>query len=156
MALVGPIALALWLGGTLLFTVVVAPAAFAVLPSRALAGAVVGRVLPAVFVSGIVAALVMLALDTRLGLRFKMTRRLSVALLAASCAIAQFVVAPRIERLRASIGPALDALAASDPRRIEFGRLHAASVAWLGVGMLAAAAALTLGLMSHSSRPPDS
>jgi len=50
------ILLSAWLGAGVLFATVVAPAAFAVLPSRALAGALVGRVLPVIFVSGIVAA----------------------------------------------------------------------------------------------------
>ena len=40
------------LGAGILFASVVAPAAFAALPSRSLAGALVGRVLPVVFVAG--------------------------------------------------------------------------------------------------------
>jgi len=46
------VALAAWLGAAALFAASVAPAAFAVLPSRSLAGDVVGRVLPVVFWSG--------------------------------------------------------------------------------------------------------
>ena len=51
----------LWLGAALLFIAVVAPAAFAVLPSRALAGLVVGRVLPVLFWSGAVIAVILMA-----------------------------------------------------------------------------------------------
>ena len=47
----------------MLLAAVVAPAAFAVLPSRTLAGALVGRVLPTVFIAGIVVALVSALLD---------------------------------------------------------------------------------------------
>ena len=43
------IALSAWLGAAVIVASVVTPAAFAVLPSRALAGALVGRVLPALF-----------------------------------------------------------------------------------------------------------
>ena len=46
--------LAAWLGAGVLFAAVVAPAAFAVLPSRNLAGALVGRVLPVVLIAGVV------------------------------------------------------------------------------------------------------
>ena len=45
--------LAAWLGATIIVGAVVAPAAFAVLPSRTLAGALVGRVLPPLFWSGV-------------------------------------------------------------------------------------------------------
>jgi len=43
--------LAVWLGAALFFSVAVAPALFAVLPSRTLAGEVVGRLLPGIFYS---------------------------------------------------------------------------------------------------------
>ena len=47
------VGLTLWLGAAILFAAVVAPALFAVLPSRALAGDVVARVLPVILYSGI-------------------------------------------------------------------------------------------------------
>ena len=71
----------------------------------------------------------------------------------AACAVAQFVVAPRIERLRAEIGGPLEALAADDPRRAAFGRLHGISVAWLGVAMIAAVVALIVAGRASSADP---
>lgn len=128
-----------WIGGALLFVAAVAPAAFAALPTRALAGALVGAVLPALFYSGVVVGLVLvlIALATR---RRKVVTSGTVGgvLVALSCAAAQFVVAPRIERVRASIHGPVEALALSDPRRIAFGRLHGASVIWLGVATIGA------------------
>ena len=44
---------AAWIGAALITVAVVAPGAFAVLPSRTMAGAMVGRVLPALFIAGI-------------------------------------------------------------------------------------------------------
>jgi hypothetical protein len=67
----------------------------------------------------------------------------ALALVAAGAA-AQLVVAPRIERVRESVGGAIDALDPSDPRRQAFGRLHGLSVLWMGVGGLAALVALML------------
>ncbi|HEX6053083.1 MAG TPA: DUF4149 domain-containing protein [Gemmatimonadaceae bacterium] len=136
-----------WLGASALFAAVVAPAAFEVLPSRALAGAVVGRVLPVIFVAGIVAALLGIWLDRAAVGRVYRVRRAAFAVMALACAAAQFGVAPRIERVRAEIGGALDALPPGDARRIVFGRLHAISVGWLGLAMVAAGATIVLALL---------
>jgi hypothetical protein len=149
-ALASIVLLAAWLGAALLVTAVVAPAAFAVLPSRTLAGALVGRVLPALFWSGIAVGLAVAALTG--GMPQRIGRTVAALALAGACAAAQLVVAPRIQRLREQIGGALDALDPSDPRRQAFGRLHGLSVAWLGLGVLAALLALILLLRLTSAR----
>lgn len=142
--------LAAWLGAALLVAAVVAPAAFAVLPTRTLAGALVGRVLPALFVSGIVVGL-LTVLSARIGAggpdpgRFPVARTVLGALIVAACVAAQLVIAPRIAAVRARIGPSVEALPPGDERRAAFGRLHGLSVAALGVAMLAGGAALVLG-----------
>jgi hypothetical protein len=141
-ALGSVVLLAAWLGSAVLVAAVVAPAAFAVLPSRTLAGALVGRVLPVLFWSGMVVGVAVALVTWSMPAR---GWRTSAALaLAASCAAAQLVVAPRIERVRIQIGGAVDALDPGDPRRQAFGRLHGMSVAWMGVGMLAALLCLLL------------
>jgi hypothetical protein len=141
-ALASVVLLAAWLGAALLVALAVAPAAFAVLPTRTLAGALVGRVLPVVFWSGMAVGLVVAAIGWSMPNR---VWRTSAALgLVVACAAAQLVVAPRIERVRAQIGGAVDALDPSDPRRLAFGRLHAMSVAWMGVGGIAALVALVI------------
>jgi MFS family permease len=132
--------LLLWLGGAVLFAASVAPSLFATLPTRTLAGAVVGRVLPAIFYSGMLVGLATAVLDWQA--RGEWTWRSGATgglLILVSCAVAQFVVSPRIDRVRESIGGAIEDLAAGDPRRAEFGKLHAVSVGWLGVAMLCAA-----------------
>jgi hypothetical protein len=134
------IAASAWLGAALLFVAVVAPAAFAVLPTRTLAGALVGAVLPALFYAGIVlgAGLALGSVAMRRG-RIVTPGTVGGLVIAISCAAAQFVVAPRIERARASIGGPIESVPSSDPRRVAFGRLHGASVAWLGVAVVGAA-----------------
>ena len=144
----------LWIGAALLVVTTVAPAAFRVLPTRALAGALVGQVLPVVFVSGLVIGLVSFALAAR-GAAKATLRRIGAAGVVAGCGVAQLLIAPRIEALRARIGPNLDVLAVTDPLRVEFGRLHGLSVLSLGVGMLFALLTLvaaTIALRS-ASRP---
>jgi len=138
------ILLSAWLGAAVLVTTVVAPAAFAVLPSRTLAGALVGRVLPVLFIAGLVVALASLSLDSADHGRAIRVRRAMLIVAAVSCAAAQFAVAPRIERVRKEIAGPVEQLSPDDPRRIAFGRLHAASVAWLGVAMVADVTTLIL------------
>ena len=141
-----------WVGAAVLVAAVVAPAAFAVLPTRTLAGALVGRVLPVVFWAGIVVGVAVAALgwsqpDGRAW------RTGAALVLAVACAIAQLGVAPRIAAVRRAAGGEIDLLDLSDPRRQAFGRLHGLSVAWMGVGGLAAlvALALLIRLTSRSS-----
>ena len=150
--------LAAWLGAALLTAAVVAPAAFAVLPTRALAGALVGRVLPAIFLSGAATGgIVAVAEGARRGPGGRRGRAMLVAalLLAAGCLLAQLGISPRIERLRAEAGAPIDKLAVGDPRRVAFGRLHGASVVALGVSMLAGAVALAIGGRAFVPPPHD-
>lgn len=138
------ILLSAWLGAAVLLATVVAPAAFAVLPSRTLAGALVGRVLPVVFIAGLIVALASLWLDSGDRGRAIRVRRAMLVVAAVSCAAAQFAVGPRIERVRKEIAGPVEHLSPDDPRRIAFGRLHAASVVWLGLAMVAAVTTLVL------------
>jgi hypothetical protein len=140
------------MGAALLFVAVVAPAAFLVLPTRTLAGALVGRILPVIFYAGVVIGALIVVLDLA-GRTGSWTRTAAGAVSALACAVAQLVVGARIDRLRAAIGGPLDALSPADPRRIAFGRLHTFSVGWLGIAMLAAIVALTLALRTLNSRP---
>jgi len=143
--------LAVWIGAALLFILVVAPAAFAVLPTRTLAGALVGRVLPVIFYAGVVIGSLIVLLDI-IGRTGAWGRSAAGAVSALACAVAQLVVGTRIDRLRAAISGPLDALAGDDPRRVAFGRLHAISVGWLALAMVAAIIALTLAVRALPPR----
>ena len=147
------VALCVWLGAAALTALVVAPAAFAVLPSRMLAGALVGRVLPVLFWSGLAIGLGVAAAG---GVTPRPLARTAAALLmAVACGIAQLAVAPRIQRIREQIGDgAVDALAPTDPLRQAFGRLHGMSVAWMGVAGIAAIVAVVLCLRLLGTRSP--
>lgn len=129
--------LAAWLGAALYFSVVVTRAAFAVLPSRAMAGALVGQTLPALFDSGILVGVCLVALAMRSSRDIVRTASLvGGAIIAAVSALARFVILERIARLRGSMPTAVDSLAVNDPARRAFGQLHAASVGALGLAML--------------------
>jgi hypothetical protein len=143
--------LAAWLGATIIVGAVVAPAAFAVLPTRTLAGALVGRVLPPLFWSGVAVGLVAAVAARRS--RRTVTFVAALVITAASL-VAQLVIAPRIELVRASADGPIDALARDDARRLAFGRLHGASVALLGLAGIAAAVTLILTARESSAASP--
>ncbi|MCC7053502.1 MAG: DUF4149 domain-containing protein [Gemmatimonadaceae bacterium] len=140
-ALVALVLNAIWGGAGLIVTTTVAPAAFRVLPTRSLAGALVGQVLPVLFIAGIVVGTATVVLTTRRA-QFVALRRLAGAGTLLGCAVAQAVIGPRIAALRERIGPSIEALATTDPLRMEFGRLHGFSVLALGVGMVFALVSL--------------
>ncbi len=144
---------ALWGGGALLAVTTVAPAAFRVLPTRALAGALVGQVLPVLFVAGMGIGVLAMALSPR-GAPRSLLRRLGAAGTIAGCAVAQLVIGPRISALRERIGPSVEALAATDPLRVTFGKLHGLSVLSLGVAMIFALVTLVAAVMAVRETTP--
>ena len=145
--------LGLWLGAAVFFSAAVAPAVFAVLPTRTLAGAVVGRLLPSVFYSGMLIGILVIVLQVLAGGEWNVRgRETAGALMVLACAVAQFVIAPRIERVRAEIAGPLESLSLDDARRIAFGRLHGFSVAWLGLAMIAAAVVVVASARTLQSR----
>ncbi|MGH2898307.1 MAG: DUF4149 domain-containing protein, partial [Solirubrobacteraceae bacterium] len=131
-SLVQVIALTLWLGAAAFLSAVVAPSLFAVLPSRTLAGAVVGLTLPVIYYAGIVVGAAVAGMQVVARGRWSWRGRETLALvMLASCAVAQFVVTPRIARVRTEINGPIESLPLDDARRVAFGRLHGVSVAWL-------------------------
>jgi len=117
----------LWLGGIVFFAAAVAPTLFSTLPSRELAGAVVTRSLAALHWIGIVAGVVFIVCSMLSSAmapqRFATARVVLVALMLALTCASQFGVARRMAELRRDMG-VIDNIAASDPRRVSFNRLH--------------------------------
>lgn len=134
---VSAIVLAAWIGATLYFSVVVTRAAFAVLPTRTMAGALVGETLPILFDTGMLvgAILVCAALLSRSGAARTASLAGGVAIVVVT-ALARFAILTRIARLRSVMPTAIDSLPASDPSRRAFGQLHAMSVGALGLALL--------------------
>jgi hypothetical protein len=122
------LSLIVWLGG-LIFFPVLAQTAFSVLPTRHLAGLVVGRSLGILHWMGIVSAVVFLVsslLLTRLNTgsaRALAPQNVLVCLMLLLTLISQFGVIPRMDALRASMGE-IDAAPADLPARVEFDALH--------------------------------
>jgi hypothetical protein len=123
------LSLAVWLGGLIFFAFVLAPTAFSVLPTRHLAGSLVGRSLGTLHWMGIVSGIVFLASSILYGRLTKGTahvfaaRHVLICLMLALTLISQFGIIPRMDTLRASIGE-IDSVPPDNPARMQFDALH--------------------------------
>jgi len=123
------LALVVWLGGLIFFAFVVAPSAFAVLPTRHLAGTMVGRSLNALHWMGIVSGVVFLVSSmayNRLALgnsRPVAARHIAILLMLALTLVSQFAISPRMHAIRDQV-VVIDNVPLDNPLRVEFNRLH--------------------------------
>ena len=133
--------LAVWLGAAVFF-IGVAQSAFAVLPQRELAGAVVNRNLSILNYGGIAIAslliLTSLVATANIGKFWLWVERFLLLALGAACAVGQFVIGFWLASVRNQIGKPIDEVAVDDPLRIQFNMLHEYSVWVLFAGMIAA------------------
>jgi len=123
-------ALGTWVGAIVFFAAVVTRGAFAVLPSRDDAGLLVGYTLSGLHLMGLMAAALFVAASVAMvkSLRaFIEPAVIGVILMAALTIASQSYVMPKMTVLRSQMG-SVAATAPSDTRRIEFDRLHRASV----------------------------
>jgi len=122
------LSLIIWIGG-LIFFPVVAQTAFSVLPTRHLAGLVVGRSLGILHWMGIISGLVFLISSLVYGrlshgaVHGFAARNVLVCLMLALTLISQFGIMPRMDTLRTSMGE-IDAVPADNPARLQFDALH--------------------------------
>jgi hypothetical protein len=151
-------ALALWAGGLALLGGLAAPVLFEVLAAQDPGGGLAGRVFGVMYTrlqyaAWLLGLLVLASLGARAAIgprprRWGLRMWTVAAMLAASLA-GVFVIAPRIEGLRAAVGGSMQSLPADDARRVNFGRLHAASTAFMALTILAG-----LGLIWTELRDP--
>ena len=133
--------LGLWLGAMAFFSFVVAPSAFAVLKQQQLAGALVSRTLGALEIIGMIAGALLIAIlfISRERDRAFLYELIALALMTVSMLVSHFVVSRRMHDLRMSLGE-IAQVAANDPARVEFDRLHQYSVWLMGFDILGAIA----------------
>jgi hypothetical protein len=142
------LSLGVWIGAIILFTFV-APTAFAVSPSRQIAGDIVGRCLTALHWIGIVCGVVFsgasITYSTLTIGRAEAfaPRHLAVYVMLVLTLVSQFGVMPRMHQLRAEMID-IDRVPQDDSRRVEFNRLHVWSTRLEGGVLLLGLAALWL------------
>lgn len=148
------LALVVWVGGLIAAGAFVAPAVFGVLEAeagatgRVLAGAVFGEVLGRVLVAGEVAGLVMFVTMTVLRLLGPKPlsygiRALLIGGMLVTNAYTAHVVLPEAQSLRRDMAGPVAQIGADDPRRVRFDQLHSLSttlvmgIALAGIGLAA-------------------
>ncbi len=133
--------LAIWLGAAVFF-IGVAQSAFAILPQRELAGAVVNQNLTILNFAGIGIAVILLLTSllatSRISKFWLWIERFLLLFLGAACAVGQFVIGFWLASIRAQIGRPIDEIAVDDPLRVQFNTLHEYSVWVLFAAMIAA------------------
>jgi Domain of unknown function (DUF4149) len=123
------LSLIVWLGGLIFFAFVLAPTAFSVLPSRHLAGSLVGRSLGTLHWMGIISGIIFLGSSILYSQLSKGTahvfaaRHVFICLMLALTLISQFGIIPRMDTLRASIGE-IDSVPPDNLARMQFDALH--------------------------------
>ena len=121
--------LVVWIGGIVLFAIL-APTAFHVLPSRHLAGNIVGPMLDKLHWIGIVSAVVFLISSVVHDRRLNGTpqvlamRNVLVLAMLLITLVSQFAIIPRMDTIRASVSD-ISSLPAENAVRIQFDALHA-------------------------------
>lgn len=141
------LALTLWVGGLVVLGGIAAPSIFDVLAGRhvpedrMLAGAIFGEILRRFHLLSYGCAAVLLSTLLARGVLgprpLKFAARLGIAaVMFAATLYSGLVVSSRIAKVQSAIGASPSSLPEGDPRRVAFGRLHAASTGLLMVPLL--------------------
>jgi Domain of unknown function (DUF4149) len=125
------LSLVVWLGGLIFFALVEAPIVFSpgLLPTRQMAGSIVGRSLDVLHYMAIVSGVVFLIASmvySRMATgnaRPLAARHLLIVLMLLLTAVSQFAISPKMHAIRAEVG-IIDSVAPDNPQRREFDRLH--------------------------------
>ena len=152
------LSLGLWLGAFFFFAAAIAPLLFAVLPTRAMAGLVVGRALSSLHWLGIGCALIFLLASVLMALfqggrsPFHPRDLLLGAMLTITLYL-QFGYQPKMLKLRDGMG-IIDNIPVNDPRRVEFNRMHVWSERMEGAVFFVGVALLYLVVRSDQEPSP--
>ena len=125
------LSLVVWVGGLIFLAFVEAPAVFSpgLLPTRHMAGSIVGRSLDLLHYMAIISGIVYLIasmLYSRMSTgnaRPLAARHLLIVLMLLLTVISQFAISPKMHAIRAEVG-VIDNVPLDDPLRREFNRLH--------------------------------
>jgi hypothetical protein len=125
------LSLTVWIGGLIFFAFVLAPTVFSpgLLPSRQIAGSIVGISLDKLHYMAIVSGIVFLIASmiysrmTTGNARPLAARNVLIALMLLLTAISQFSISPKMHTIRAEVGT-IDNASPDNPLRLEFDRLH--------------------------------
>jgi hypothetical protein len=125
------LSLVVWLGGVVFLAFVEAPTVFSpgLLPTRQLAGSIVGRTLDMLHYMAIVSGIIFL-ISSMLYSRIARgtpqplaARHILILLMLLLTLISQFAITPKLRTIRNEVG-VIDTVSLDSPQRVEFDRLH--------------------------------
>jgi hypothetical protein len=146
--------LSVWLGSIVFFSFGVAPGAFAVLPTRELAGVMVTSTIGKVEALGLVIGPLLILIQgaswrvRQSGKFIRVAQLLLVVAMISAAGLSHFWISPRMVSLRGEMGGHIDDLPMTNPLRMQFNDLHHYSVALMGTAMIAGLIVLFLTVRS--------
>ncbi|HYV07410.1 MAG TPA: DUF4149 domain-containing protein [Blastocatellia bacterium] len=150
--------LAVWLGSMMFFSFAVAPGAFAVLPSRELAGAMVTSSITKVETLGLIIGPLLILMQIvgwrtiRASSKIRSIRLALLGVMTLAAAASRFWISPAMVSLRKSLGVPIDDVALTDPLRVHFNQLHQYSVGAMSIALFAGLIVLFLTVRSWLKR----
>lgn len=150
--------LGVWLGSMVFFSFAAAPSAFAVLPTREMAGVMVTSTIGKIEVLGLIIGTLLILMHvvswrSRPSSRaIKTLQTVLLFLMIASAGLSRFLISPAMVSLRAQMGGHIDDVAVTDPLRIQFNDLHQYSVGLMGAAMISGFVVLFLTVRSWLKR----
>lgn len=158
LAFVEVMLLSIWLGSMIFFSFAVAPSAFAVLPTRELAGVMVTSTIGKLELIGLIIGVLLILMQAaswrsrQSSLAIKTLRAVLLFLMIAAAALSRFWISPQMVSLRAAMGGHIDDVPLTDPVRMHFNDLHQYSVSLMGTAMMAGLVVLFLTVRSWRLR----
>ena len=146
--------LGVWLGSMIFFSFAVAPSAFAVLPTREMAGVMVTSTIGKIEVLGLIIGTLLILIHVanwrsrRSSGAIKTLQTFLLLLMIAAAALSRFWISPAMVSLRAQMGGHIDDVAVTDPMRIQFNYLHQYSVGLMSAAMISGIVVLFLTVRS--------
>ena len=143
------LSLVVWIGGVIFLAFVEAPTVFSpgLLPTRHLAGSIVGRTLDVLHYMAIASGIVFLISSMLYSLMAQGTpqplaaRHLLILLMLLLTLISQFAITPKMRAIRDEV-QVIDTVPLDNPQRVEFDRLHSWSEKMEGAVLLLGLVAL--------------
>ena len=150
--------LGVWLGSMIFFSFAVAPSAFAVLPTREIAGVMVTSTIGKIEVLGLIIGTLLILMHVanwrsrRSSGAIKALQTFLLLLMIASAGLSRFWISPAMVSLRAQMGGHIGDVSVTDPMRVQFNDLHQYSVGLMSAAMIAGVAVLFLTVRSWLKR----
>ncbi|HXI94349.1 MAG TPA: DUF4149 domain-containing protein [Blastocatellia bacterium] len=150
--------LGVWLGSMIFFSFAVAPSAFAVLPTREMAGVMVTSTIGKIEALGLIIGTLLILIQVanwrsrQSSGAIKTLQTFLLLLMIASAALSRFWISPAMVSLQAKMGGHIDDVPVTDPMRTQFNDLHHYSVGLMTTAMISGLVVLFLTVRSCLKR----